>query len=159
MSGQGAPSLEADGAGLTVEIIAASWHADIVDALVAGAVEACEAAGAAHRITRVPGCFELPVVAEAIARRGGGPTSPIVALGVVIKGETPHFEYVAGAATQGLADVARTHAVPVGFGVLTCDSIGQARDRAGLPGSKESKGREAVEAAITTARAIQNLGT
>lgn len=152
MSGVGAPSMRVDGSGLTVEIVAASWHTEIMDGLTAGAISACVDAGAAHHVTRVPGCFELPVVAEALARSGA---KVIVALGVVIRGDTPHFEFVAGAATTGLTDVARSNAVAVGFGVLTCDTVEQALDRSGLPDSNEDKGREAVEAAIATARVIE----
>ena len=151
MSGEGAPSLDIDGAGLTVEIVAASWHTEVMDGLIAGAIEACVASGAGYRVFRVPGCFELPVVAEALARGGA---DAIVALGVVVRGETPHFDFVAEATTRGLTDVARENVVAVGFGVLTCDTDAQARDRAALPGSKESKGREAVEAAIATARLL-----
>jgi 6,7-dimethyl-8-ribityllumazine synthase len=154
VSGKGAPSLEVDGGGLTVEIVASSWHDAVVDGLISGAIGACEAAGAGYRLTRVPGCFELPVVAEALARRGA---QVIVALGVVIRGGTPHFEFVADAATRGLADVARVHVVAVGFGVLTCDTEEQARDRAGLPGAHENKGKEAAEAAIAVARTIATL--
>jgi 6,7-dimethyl-8-ribityllumazine synthase len=155
VSGAGAPELRVDGSGLTVEIVAASWHDEVMGGLIAGAIAACEVAGAKYRLTRVPGCFELPVMAEALARGGA---RVIVALGVVIRGGTPHFEFVADATTRGLTDVARAHAIPVGFGVLTCDTDEQARDRAGLPGSKESKGREATEAAIATLRAIEGLG-
>ncbi|MBN2177041.1 MAG: 6,7-dimethyl-8-ribityllumazine synthase [Demequinaceae bacterium] len=155
MSGRGAPDLRVDGTGLTVEIVASSWHDEVMDGLIAGAIEACEEAGADHRLIRVPGCFELPIVAEALARGGA---SAIVALGVVIRGGTPHFEYVSGAVTRGLGDVARSHAVAVGFGVLTCDTEEQARDRAGLPGSSESKGREAAEAAIDVATTLSTLG-
>jgi 6,7-dimethyl-8-ribityllumazine synthase len=154
MSGKGAPSIEADGSGLTVEIVAASWHDEIMKGLLDGAEGACRRAGANVRVTRVPGCFELPVVAERLARNGA---RAIVALGVVIRGGTPHFEYVAGAATRGLMDVARSHAVAVGFGVLTCDTEEQARDRAGLPGSSEDKGREAAEAAIAIAATLDGL--
>lgn len=125
-----------------------------MDGLVAGAIRAAEAAGATYRLTRVPGAFELPVVAEALARGGA---QAIVCLGVVIKGSTPHFEYVCDAVTRGLTDVARTHAVPVGFGVLTCDDDAQALDRAGLPDSREDKGGEAVEAALATARVLRGL--
>ena len=154
MSGAGAPDVAVDGAGMTVEIVAASWHTDVMDGLVAGAIGACEAAGADHRVTRVPGCFEIPVVAEALARRGA---TAIVGLGVVIRGDTPHFEYVCDSVTRGLTDVARGNRVAVGFGILTCDDEAQAIARAGLPGSRESKGAEATEAAIATARIIENL--
>jgi 6,7-dimethyl-8-ribityllumazine synthase len=139
---------------MTVEIVAASWHTEVMDGLVAGAVAACEDAGAAHHVTRVPGCFEIPVVAEALARRGA---TAIVGLGVVIRGDTPHFEYVCDSVTRGLTDVARGNLVAVGFGILTCDDEAQAIARAGLLGSKESKGAEAAQAAITTARILENL--
>lgn len=154
MSGAGAPQIAVDGSGITVEIVAAQWHTEVMDGLVAGAIRAADAAGASYRLHRVPGAFELTVVAEALARKGA---EAIVCLGVVIKGATPHFEYVCEGVTHGLTDVARTHAVPVGFGVLTCDDDAQARDRAGLPGSREDKGREAVEAALTTALVLRGL--
>ncbi len=164
MSGAGAPGLALDGtagdgtaaagAGMVVEIVAASWHAEVMDGLVAGAIGACEAAGASYRIIRVPGCFEIPVVAQALAVRGA---VAIVGLGVVIRGDTPHFEYVCDAVTGGLTEVARVNEVAVGFGILTCDDEAQAIARAGLPGSKESKGAEAAGAAIATARILENL--
>ncbi|WP_062520474.1 6,7-dimethyl-8-ribityllumazine synthase [Demequina silvatica] len=154
MSGAGAPAVEVDASGLTVEIVASQWHTEVMDGLVAGAIRAAEAAGAGYRVTRVPGAFELPVVAEALARRGA---DAIACLGVVIRGGTPHFEYVCDAVTRGLTDVARVHAIPVGFGILTTDDDAQALDRAGLPGSKEDKGAEAVEAALATAVVIRSL--
>jgi len=154
MSGAGAPTLNVDASGLTVEIVASQWHTEVMDGLVAGAVRAAEAAGAGYRVTRVAGAVELTVVAEALARNGA---DAIAALGVVIKGATPHFEYVCQSVTLGLTDVARTHLVPVGFGVLTCDDDAQALDRAGLPGSREDKGAEAVEAALTTALTLKSL--
>jgi 6,7-dimethyl-8-ribityllumazine synthase len=141
---------------MTVEIVAASWHAEVMDGLVAGAMGACEAAGASYRVTRVPGCFEIPVVAQALAARGA---VAIVGLGVVIRGDTPHFEYVCDAVTRGLTDVARVNEVAVGFGILTCDSDAQAIARAGLAGSTESKGAEATDAAIATARILENLSS
>jgi 6,7-dimethyl-8-ribityllumazine synthase len=154
VSGAGAPDVAVDGTGMTVEIVAASWHAEVMNGLVAGAISACAAAGAGYRVTRVPGCFEIPVVAEALARRGA---TAIVGLGVVIRGDTPHFEYVCDSVTRGLTDVARGNRVAVGFGILTCDDEAQAIARAGLPGSEESKGAEATEAAIATARILENL--
>ena len=154
MSGAGAPTLNVDASGLTVEIVASQWHTEVMDGLVAGAIRAAEAAGAGYRVTRVAGAVELTVVAEALARNGA---DAIAALGVVIKGATPHFEYVCQSVTLGLTDVARTHLVPVGFGVLTCDDDAQALDRAGLPGSREDKGAEAVEAALTTALTLKSL--
>lgn len=154
MSGAGAPTVQVDGTGLTVQIVASQWHADVMDGLVAGALRAAEAAGAQYRVIRVPGAIELTVVAERLARAGA---EAIVALGVVVQGETPHFEYVCQSVTQGLTDVSRNHAVPVGFGVLTVDDVSQALERAGLPDSREDKGGEAVEAALATALAIRAL--
>ena len=154
MSGDGAPEITIDGKGLTVEIVASLWHTEIMDGLVNGAIRAAEAAGADYRLTRVAGAFELTVVAEHLARKG---SDAIVALGVVVEGETPHFEYVCQSVTLGLTDVAREHAVPLGFGVLTVDEVQQALDRAGLEGSKEDKGAEAVEAALDTAITLRKL--
>ncbi len=154
MSGDGAPTISVDGKGLTVEIVASLWHTDVMDGLVNGAVRAAEAAGADYRITRVAGAFELTVVAEHLARNGA---DAIVALGVVVQGETPHFEYVCQSVTLGLTEVSRAHAVPLGFGVLTVDDVQQALDRAGLESSKEDKGAESVEAALATALTLRAL--
>ncbi len=154
MSGAGAPVVEVDASDLTVEIVASLWHTEVMDGLVAGAVRAAVKAGAAYRVTRVHGAFELPVVAESLARRGA---DAIACLGVVIRGGTPHFEYVCDAVTRGLTDVARVHTTPVGFGILTTDDEQQALDRAGLPGSREDKGAEAVEAALATALVLRAL--
>lgn len=155
MSGAGAPRITTDGAGLRVVVIAASWHTQIMDGLLAGAQRALDAAGVAEvTVVRVPGSFELPVAAARAAQQGA---DAIVALGVVIRGGTPHFEYVCEAATMGLTDVAVRSGVPVGFGVLTCDNEAQAFERAGLPGSREDKGGEAAEAAVATAIALRAL--
>ena len=107
---------------------------------------------ASAEVVRVPGSFELPVVAQALARQG---YDAVVALGVVIRGGTPHFDYVCSAATDGLNQVALETGVPVGFGLLTCDTEEQALDRAGLEGSSESKGYEATAAALRTARTLR----
>ena len=150
MSGEGVPRIDnLDGAGLRVGIVAASWHQTVMDGLLDGAQAALRDAGVPDpEVIRVPGSFELPVGALALARAG---CDAVVALGVVIRGGTPHFDYVCRAATDGLTRVALDTGVPVGFGVLTCDTEEQALDRSGLPGSKEDKGREAAEAAIATA--------
>ena len=154
MSGSGAPSADLSGAaGLRVAIVASSWHDTVMDALVASAVRTCEAADVGYDLVRVPGAFELPVVAKALA----ADHDAVVALGVVIRGGTPHFDYVCNAATDGLTRVAIDTGVPVGFGLLTCDTEQQALDRAGLPGSPEDKGREAVEAALLTALTLRAL--
>ncbi len=135
--------VRADGA--RVAVVAGSWHAEITDALVASSVRAIEDAGASAEVYRVPGTFELALAAQAAAAAG---FDAVVALGVVVRGGTPHFEYVCQAATEGLNRVALDSGVPVGFGVLTCDTEQQAYDRSGLPGSQEDKGAEAATAAL-----------
>ncbi len=154
MSGAGAPTITPDGTGLRVTVVAALWHTTVMDGLVAGAVRAVEESGATVSLERVPGTFELPVAAAAAARGGA---DAVVALGVVVRGETPHFDYVCQAATTGLTEVSVRTGVPVGFGVLTTDDEAQALDRAGLPGSREDKGAEAAQAAIATARVVGRL--
>lgn len=158
MSGQGAPSLEVQDAGeLRVAVVAASWHQTVMDGLLAGARRALSDAGIAEPVeVRVPGSFELPVAAGRFAHAG---IDAVVALGVVIRGETPHFDYVCEAATNGLTQVTVDTGVPVGFGVLTCDNEQQALDRAGLEGSKEDKGYEAAQAAIATVLALRAVQT
>lgn len=155
MSKAGAPAEEAfDASDLRVAVVAASWHTEVMDGLIAGARRALAAHGVADaRVVRVPGTFELPVVAAALARDHDA----VVALGVVVRGGTPHFEYVCSAATDGLIRVALDHDTPVGFGVLTCDTDEQALDRAGLEGSSEDKGWEATAAALATARTLADL--
>ena len=155
MSGAGSPQLDVDGSGLRVVIVAGSWHDEITNGLIAGATRTLEASGASFELVRVPGSFELPVVSKAALESGA---DAVVALGVIIRGGTPHFEYVSAAATDGLTRVALDTGKPVGFGVLTLDDEQQGLDRAGLPGSKEDKGAEAASAAIATARALQAIG-
>jgi 6,7-dimethyl-8-ribityllumazine synthase len=154
VSRTGAPAPQAvDGAtGLRVVVIAASWHEQVMDGLLDGARRALKDAAVRDvREVRVPGTFELPVAAARLAPAADA----VVALGVVIRGATPHFDYVCQAATQGLTEVAVRTGVPVGFGVLTCDDEAQALDRAGLPGSAEDKGYEAAQAALRTAVALR----
>ncbi len=157
MSGAGAARMSVAGAeGMRVDVVAASWHDRVMAGLIAGAQAVTGEAGCDTRILRVPGAFELAVAAGACARAGA---EAVVALGVVIRGGTPHFEYVCEAATSGLTRVSLDTGVPVGFGVLTCDDEQQALDRAGLPGSREDKGREAAEAAIATALLLRRIRT
>lgn len=153
MSGAGAPELDLDGSGLRVAVVAASWHTTVMDGLLAGSLRALGTAKVVDvEVVRVPGSFELPVAAARLA-----PTvDAVVALGVVIRGGTPHFDYVCAAATQGLTQVSVQTGTPVGFGVLTCDDEAQALDRAGLPGSSENKGAEAAEAAVATVLALRD---
>ncbi len=138
---------------LTVAIVSGSWHDEIIQGLLKGANDVCQEAGIQPTVVRAPGAFELPLVAARLAEKHDA----VVALGVIIRGGTPHFEYVCNAATDGLTRVALDSGTPVGFGVLTCDDYEQARDRAGLPGSSESKGREAALAAIETALLLERL--
>lgn len=152
MSGAGSPTLHVDGHGLTVAIVAGQWHTTISEGLKAGARRVLEAAGATVVEYAVPGSFELPVVSKAALEAGA---DAVVALGVIIRGGTPHFEYVSAAATDGLTRVALDTGKPVGFGLLTLDDEQQGLDRAGLPGSTEDKGAEAAEAALATAQALR----
>jgi len=150
MSGAGAPKLNIDASGLQIAIVVTSWHTEITDGLLAGAERALQAAGNdTYEIWRIPGAFELPLAAQKAIDAGA---DAVIALGVVIQGETPHFEYVCRAATDGLNRVQLDSGVPVGFGLLTVDNAQQALDRAGLPNSKEDKGAEAVEAAVAMVR-------
>ncbi len=156
MSGDGSPHEEpVDCSDLRVAVVAASWHQQVMDGLLAGAHEALTAYQVESvEVVRVPGSFELPVVAQALARQG---YDAVVALGVVIRGGTPHFEFVCAAATDGLNRVALDTGVPIGFGLLTCETEQQALDRAGLDASSESKGYEATSAALVTARTLRRL--
>ncbi len=155
MSRGGAPELQVRAEGLRVAVVAAQWHERVMTGLVDGALAALADAGVSDPlVVRVPGSFELPVAARRAAELG---YDAVVALGVVIRGGTPHFDYVCAAATDGLTSVATATGVPVGFGVLTCDDEQQALDRAGLPGSVEDKGAEAAQAAVTTALVLRAL--
>lgn len=156
MSGAGAPDTQEkiDASGLKVVVVAGTWHEQITDGLIAGAERTLSDAGAEYSIVRVPGSFELPVVSKGALDAGA---DAVVALGVIIRGGTPHFEYVSSAATDGLTRVAIDTGKPVGFGVLTLDDEAQGIDRAGLPGSREDKGAEAAHAALTTALTLREL--
>ena len=156
MSGKGAPEVTVGKCGdLRVAVIAAQWHQQDMDGLVDGALRALKELGIEEpTLLRVPGSFELPVVAKVLAGRG---YDAVVALGVVVRGGTPHFDYVCQAVAAGLTQVAVDTGVPIGFGVLTCDTEQQALDRAGLPGSAEDKGHEAVTAAVATAATLRSV--
>lgn len=152
MSGGGAPTLQIDGAAdIRVAVIASLWHSELMGALVDGALRGIRDAGvvAEPLVVRVPGAFELPVAAARAA--SSGRFDAIVCLGLVIRGDTPHFDYVCQGVTLGCTEVALQSGVPVGFGVLTVDTETQAFERSGLPGSREDKGHEAAQAAIVTA--------
>lgn len=153
--GAGVPPVPAmDAAGLRLAIVASTWHATICDALLEGARRVAEVSGIADpAVVRVHGAIEIPVVAQELARRHDA----VVALGVVIRGETPHFDYVCDAVTQGLTRVSLDAATPVANGVLTTETEQQALDRAGLPGSAEDKGAQACAAALSTALTLRQL--
>ena len=154
MSGAGSPEISVDGTGLNVVIVAGQWHEVITNAMIASAQRTIEASGASHSLVRVAGSFELPVVSKAVLEAGA---DAVVALGVIIRGGTPHFEFVSDAATSGLTRVSLDTGKPVGFGVLTLDDEQQGLDRSGLPGSKEDKGAEAAIAALETAVTLRAI--
>jgi 6,7-dimethyl-8-ribityllumazine synthase len=156
MSGAGSPKITVDGTGLNVVIVAGQWHDVITNAMIASAQRTIEASGAKHSLVRVAGSFELPVVSKAVLDAGA---DAVVALGVIIRGGTPHFEFVSDAATSGLTRVSLDTGKPVGFGVLTLDDEQQGLDRSGLPGSKEDKGAEAALAALETAVTLRDFGS
>lgn len=155
MSGEGRPEqVGLDARGLRVAIVATSWHVEIVDALVTGARRVAAAAGLGEvPVYRVPGSVEIPVVAQQLATDHDA----VVALGAVIRGGTPHFEYVSMAVTEGLTRVSLDARVPVGNGVLTCDTVAQAVERSGGPGAREDKGGEAMSAALQVAVMLREL--
>jgi 6,7-dimethyl-8-ribityllumazine synthase len=150
----GAPAQTVDGSGLRVVIVAASWHQSVMDGLVAGARRGLADAGVSSvDLVRVPGAFELSVACSRLAPS----YDAVVALGVVIRGGTPHFDYICQSATMGLTEVSVRTGVPIGFGLLTCDDDQQALDRAGLDGSSEDKGHQAATAAVATVITLRDL--
>ncbi|HEU0192026.1 MAG TPA: 6,7-dimethyl-8-ribityllumazine synthase [Mycobacterium sp.] len=155
VSGTGVPELPAlDAAGVRLAIVASTWHARICDALLAGACRVAHAAGVGNpTVVRVLGAIEIPVIAQEVARNHDA----VVALGVVIRGATPHFDYVCDAVTQGLTRVSLDASTPVANGVLTVDNEHQALERAGLPTSSEDKGAQAAAAALSSALALRDL--
>lgn len=151
----GVPEIPAvDASGLRVGIVASTWHTEICDALLAGARKVAADSGIdSPTVVRVLGAIEIPVVAQELARNHDA----VIALGVVIQGETPHFGYVCDAVTQGLTRVALDASTPVANGVLTTNTEEQALDRAGLPTSAEDKGAQAAGAALTAAVTLRDL--
>jgi 6,7-dimethyl-8-ribityllumazine synthase len=157
VSGKGAPATgTVDARGLTLAVVATRWHEEITSALLASAIRTAAECGVEEpSVVRVSGAVELPVVAQALAATHDA----VAAVGLVLRGGTPHFEYVCQAVTYGLTRISLDSHTPVGNGVLTCDSEEQARARSGLPGSSEDKGREAVLAALDTAATLKRLRT
>jgi 6,7-dimethyl-8-ribityllumazine synthase len=155
MSSEGAPTVLADGSNLRVAVVHGGWHAEVAAGLLAGARRGLADCRVSEVVeVTVPGTFELPVAAARLAEHS---FDAVVALGVVVRGGTPHFDYVCQAATVGLTEVSVRTGVPIGFGVLTCDTEEQAFERSGLPGSKEDKGYEAATAAVATAVTLLRL--
>jgi 6,7-dimethyl-8-ribityllumazine synthase len=145
---------ELDASGLRLAIVASTWHERICDALLASAQRTAKEAGVRKpTVVRVLGAIEIPVVAQELARKHDA----VVALGVVIRGQTPHFDYVCDAVTQGLTRVSLDASTPVANGVLTTNDEAQALDRAGLPESAEDKGAQATAAALSTALTLHQL--
>jgi 6,7-dimethyl-8-ribityllumazine synthase len=155
MSGWGAPdTMAVDAAGLRLGIVATRWHAELVDNMLDRARAAAKESGVTEVVeARVSGSVELPVLAQALARR----CDAVVALGVVVRGDTAHFDYVCQAVTDGLTRIALDESTPVAHGVLTVDSVGQAKDRAGFPDSREDKGWTATLAALDAAVAQREV--
>lgn len=155
MSGAGVPDVpEMDASALRLAVVTSTWHATICEALLDGALRTAAGSGVVEpTVVRVHGAIEIPVVAQELARNHDA----VVALGVVIRGETPHFDYVCDAVTQGLTRVSLDASTPVANGVLTTESEQQALDRAGLPGSAEDKGAQATAAALSTALTLRQL--
>src|ERR1700712_1553975 len=155
MSGRGRPEATAPQApGLRIGIVSTTWNAEIVDVLLQRALAVCDQAGTTKpTVVRVPGAIEIPVVAQQLATDHDA----VVALGLVVRGGTPHFEYVCDSVTAGLTRVALASGVPVGNGGLTCDNMEQAQARSGAPGTLEDKGGEAAAAALQTALVLKKL--
>ena len=141
------PKIEVQGLGSKkVAIVTSQWHPEICDALVAGAERALSEAGVTQSTVRkVAGSFEIPLASQMLLDEG---FDAVVTVGLVLRGETPHFDYVCQGVTSGVMDVMLSRGKPIGFGVLMCDDLEQARARSGLPGSKEDKGYDAAIAAL-----------
>jgi 6,7-dimethyl-8-ribityllumazine synthase len=155
MSGVGVPDIAPlDASTVRLAIVVSTWHKQICDALLDGACKIASAWGVVSpTVVRVRGAIEIPVVAQALARDHDA----VVALGVVIRGQTPHFDYVCDAVTQGLTRVSLDESTPVANGVLTTNNEQQALDRAGLPESTEDNGGQATAAALSTALTLRDL--
>lgn len=149
MSSVGAPKTPAlDAAGLRIAIVASSWHDHVMNSLISGSSSYLSKAQAELEVFRVPGSFELPLGAKLAFKQG---FDAVVALGLVLRGDTPHFDYVCAGVTSGLMQLMLESNKPIGFGVLTCDTEAQALARSGLPGSDSNKGIEAAHAALAMA--------
>ncbi len=159
MSINGTPDLAAiPASGLNFSIVAASWHEEIMTGLLSGAISYLNSCNAASiDVIRVPGSFELPIAVQSELHNPR--IHAAIALGLVLRGDTPHFDYVCSGVTNGLMQVMLSTGKPIGFGLLTCNSISEAFDRAGLPGSTSNKGAEAANAAVALATQFNQRGS
>jgi len=138
-------------------LVVGRWNSFVVEHLLQGALDTLKRHGVSEKnisIVRAPGAFEIPLVCKKVAQKGG--VDAIIALGAVIRGGTPHFEYVAGECTKGIAQVSMDHGLPISFGVLTVDSIEQAIERSGTKAG--NKGEEAAMSAIEMVDLIDQIG-
>lgn len=146
MTSTGAPNHPIfDASGINITVVASSWHEKIMASLIAGALEYLKTCGAKSKLIKVPGSFEIPLGVKYAIEDG---SDGVVALGVVIRGNTPHFEFVCAGVTTGIMDLMLHTGIPVGFGVLTCDNEEQALARSGFVIAQENKGIEAAAATL-----------
>jgi 6,7-dimethyl-8-ribityllumazine synthase len=144
-----------DGSSLNTSIVTSSWHSDICDALVTGAKKAFAEAGCKNvSVHKVAGSFEIPLASQKLLDAG---SDLVVAVGLILKGDTPHFDYVCQGVTSGIMQVSLSRNKPIGFGVLMCENLDQAYERSGLTEGQENKGYEAAVAALNLAIEYKNL--
>ena len=149
MSGSSPKIGALDGSQLKASIVTSSWHPDICDALVSGAKKALDEAGCKNvSVHKVAGSFEIPLAAQKLLDAG---SDLVIAIGLILKGDTPHFEYVCQGVTSGVMQVSLTRNKPIGFGVLMCDNLDQAYERSGSSEGQENKGFDAAIAALNLA--------
>jgi 6,7-dimethyl-8-ribityllumazine synthase len=149
MSGSSPKIIALDGSQLKASIVTSSWHPDICDALVSGAKKALDEAGCKSiSVHKVAGSFEIPLAAQKLLDAG---SDLVVAIGLILKGDTPHFDYVCQGVTSGVMQVSLSRNKPIGFGVLMCDNLDQAYERSGLSEGQENKGFDAAIAALNLA--------
>ena len=154
MSGAGLPAIEVpDSAGVRVGVVTSHWNEEITAQLRNEAIACAEQVGAEVVDITVVGALEIPVVVQELAQS----CDAVVALGCVIRGDTPHFDYVCDSVTEGLTRIALDSQKPIGNGVLTCNTQQQAIDRAGGEGAVENKGREAMVAALHTVAVLRGI--
>ena len=153
MSREGAPTFSQNAKGSKVAIIASAWHNEIMDQLIYGAKEALTKAEVNYEVFRVAGAFEIPLASRVALDN----FDAVVALGVVIRGDTPHFEYVCDAVTSGISQIILQTLKPIGFGLLTVDNEQQAKDRSSIPYAGDNKGVEAAEAVIASLDVLKQI--